>query len=216
MKFFLDTAEADKIRKYNDLGMVDGVTTNPTLILKSGRTQREAIEEICKMVKGPVSVEGAATTTDGLVKEAEEFASWAKNVVAKVPMSQDGLRAVQLLSKKGIKTNVTLVFSPAQALLVAKAGATYVSPFIGRLDDVGVEGMDVIAQTKQIYDNYDYETEILVASVRSPLHVVQAAALGADICTMPPDVLDKMYKHPFTDAGMAKFLADLNAPFPQK
>ena len=216
MKFFLDTAEADKIRKYNDLGMVDGVTTNPTLILKSGRTQREAIEEICKMVKGSVSVEGAATTTDGLVKEAEEFASWAKNVVAKVPMSQDGLRAVQLLSKKGIKTNVTLVFSPAQALLVAKAGATYVSPFIGRLDDVGVEGMDVIAQTKQIYDNYDYETEILVASVRSPLHVVQAATLGADICTMPPDVLDKMYKHPFTDAGMAKFLADWNATLHKK
>src|SRR3989338_3135535 len=142
MKFFLDTAEADKIRKYNDLGMVDGVTTNPTLILKSGRTQPEANEEICKMVKGRVSVESPATTTDGLVKEAEEFASWAKNVVAKVPMSQDGLRAVQLLSKKGIKTNVTLVFSPAQALLVAKAGATYVSPFIGRLDDVGVEGMD--------------------------------------------------------------------------
>lgn len=216
MKFFLDTAEADKIRKYNDLGMVDGVTTNPTLILKSGRTQREAIEEICKMVKGPVSVEGAATTTDALVKEAEEFASWAKNVVAKVPMSQDGLRAVQLLAKKGIKTNVTLVFSPAQALLVAKAGANYVSPFIGRLDDVGVEGMDAIAQIKQIYDNYEYTTEILVASVRSPLHVVQAGMLGADICTMPPDVLDKMYKHPFTDAGMAKFQADWNATLHKK
>lgn len=216
MKFFLDTAEADKIKKYNDLGMVDGVTTNPTLILKSGRTQREAIEEICKMVKGPISVEGAATTTNELVKEAEEFASWAKNVVAKVPMSQDGLRAVQLLAKKGIKTNVTLVFSPAQALLAAKAGANFVSPFIGRLDDVGVEGMDVISQIKQIYDNYEYVTEILVASVRSPVHVVQAAMLGADICTMPPDVLEKMYRHPFTDAGMAKFLADWNATLHKK
>lgn len=216
MKFFLDSAEAEKIRKFNELGMVDGVTTNPTLILKSGRTQREAIEEICKMVKGPVSVEGIGTKAAEIVKEAEEFSTWAKNIVAKVPMSEEGLRAVQLLSKKGIKTNVTLVFSPAQALLVAKAGANYVSPFIGRLDDVGVEGMDVIAQIKQIYDNYEYETEILVASVRSPLHVVQAATLGAHVCTMPPEVLEKMYKHPFTDAGMAKFMADWNATLHKK
>jgi len=150
------------------------------------------------------------------VKEAEEFSTWAKNIVAKVPMSEDGLRAVQLLAKKGIKTNVTLVFSPAQALLAAKAGANYVSPFIGRLDDAGAEGMEVISQISQIYENYEYETELLVASIRSPLHVVQAALLGADICTMPPEVLEKMYKHPFTDSGMAKFMADWNATLHKK
>ena len=211
MKFFLDTADAEKIRKYAGLGMVDGVTTNPTLILKSGRTQKDAITEICKIVKGPVSVEGIASAADELVTEGQEYASWAPNVVFKVPMSPDGLKAVQTLSQKGIKTNVTLVFSAAQALLVAKAQATYCSPFIGRLDDVGEEGMRLIADIRQIYSNYGFKTQILVASVRSPLHVVEAAKLGADVCTMPVDVLDKMFKHPFTDAGYAKFKEDWNA-----
>jgi transaldolase len=211
MKFFLDTAEIDKIKKWNDLGMVDGITTNPSLIAKAGRDHEQAIKEICKMVKGPVSVEGAGTTSEEIVKESEEFATWGKNVVAKVPMTVEGLKACMALRKKGIPVNVTLVFSAAQAILAAKAGATYVSPFIGRLDDVGECGMDLIEEIVQIYANYEFETQVLVASVRSPLHVVEAGLAGAKIVTMPPDVLEKMYKHPFTDAGMEKFLADYKA-----
>ena len=208
MKIFLDTAEADKIRRFAALGMVDGVTTNPTLILKSGRKQKEAIAEICKMVDGPVSVEGVGEKAEDMVKDGEEFASWAKNVVVKVPMTEEGLKAVRVLSKKGIKTNVTLVFSAAQALLAAKAGATFVSPFLGRLDDVGEEGMDVIRQIVAIYKNYGLKTQVLAASIRSPLHVVQAALAGADIATVPPEVLEKCFRHGFTDAGIKKFYED--------
>jgi transaldolase len=208
MKFFLDTAEVEKIRKWNELGMVDGVTTNPTLVAKAGKDHEQTIREICKMVKGPISVEGAGQTAEEIVKEAEEFSTWGKNVVAKVPMTVEGLKACAILKKKGIPVNVTLVFSSAQAILAAKAGAIYVSPFIGRLDDVGERGMDLIEEIVQIYSNYNFETQVLVASVRSPLHVVEAGLAGAQIVTMPPDVLEKMYKHPFTDAGIEKFLAD--------
>ena len=211
MKIFLDTADVEKIKRYASSGLVDGVTTNPTLIMKSGRKQKDAIVEICKLVDGPVSAEGVEETAAGMVKDGEEFASWAKNVVVKVPMTEEGLKAVRILSRKGIKTNVTLVFSPAQALLVAKAGATFVSPFLGRLDDVGDEGMDLVRQIAAIYKIYGFKTEIIAASVRSPLHVVQAALCGCDIATIPPDVLDKMFRHGFTDAGIKKFYEDYKA-----
>jgi len=211
MKIFLDTADVDKIRRFAALGMVDGITTNPTIILKSGRKQKEVIQEICKLVDGPVSVEGVEEKAEGMAKDGTEFASWASNVVVKVPMGEEGLKAVRILSKKGIKTNVTLVFSAAQALLVAKAGATFVSPFLGRLDDVGEEGMELIDDIVEIYQNYGYKTEVLAASIRSPLHVVQAALAGADICTVPPEVLEKMYRHGFTDAGIKKFKEDWDA-----
>ncbi|HIH30034.1 TPA: fructose-6-phosphate aldolase [Candidatus Micrarchaeota archaeon] len=211
MKIFLDTAEADKIRRFAEMGMVDGVTTNPTLILKSGRKQKDAILEICKLVPGPVSVEGVSEKAKDMAADGEEFASWAANVVVKVPMTEEGLRAVRMLSKKGIKTNVTLVFSAAQALLAAKAGATFVSPFLGRLDDVGEEGMELVRQIVAIYRNYGFKTSVLAASIRSPLHVVQAALAGADISTVPPDVLEKMFRHGFTDAGIKKFLEDYNS-----
>jgi transaldolase len=211
MKIFLDTAEVEKIRRFAAIGMVDGVTTNPTLILKAGRKQKEAIQEICKIVEGPVSAEGVEEKAEGMVKDGEEFASWAKNVVVKVPMTEEGIKAVRMLSKKGIRTNVTLVFSPAQALLVAKAGAYIVSPFLGRLDDVGEDGMDLIRQIVCIYRNYGYKTQVLAASIRSPLHVVQSALAGADIATVPPEVLEKMFRHGFTDAGIKKFYEDYSA-----
>lgn len=211
MKIFLDTAEVDKIRRFAASGMVDGVTTNPSLILRSGRQQKEAIKEICSIIDGPVSAEGVGEKAEDIVKEGEEIAKWAKNVVVKVPMTEEGLKAVRILSKKGIKTNVTLVFSPNQALLAAKAGATYVSPFIGRLDDVGDDGMDVIEDIVDIYENYGFKTEIIVASVRHPLHVVQSALCGAHIATIPPEVLEKMFKHGFTDAGIKKFKEDFAA-----
>lgn len=211
MKIFLDTAEADKIKRFAASGMVDGITTNPTLILKAGRKQKDAITEICKLVDGPVSVEGVEEKADGMVKDGEEFSSWAANVVVKVPMTEEGLKAVRILAKKGIKCNVTLVFSAAQALLAAKAGAYIVSPFMGRLDDVGEEGMDLVRQIVAIYKNYGYKTQVLAASIRSPLHVVQCALAGADIATVPPDVLEKMYRHGFTDAGIKKFYGDYEA-----
>ena len=211
MKIFLDTAEVEKIRRFAAVGMVDGVTTNPTIILKSGRKQKEVIQEICKMVDGPVSAEGVAETAEAMAKDGEEFASWAKNVVVKVPMTEEGLKAVRVLSKKGIRTNVTLVFSPAQALLAAKAGATFVSPFLGRLDDVGEEGMDLVRQISLIYKAYGFKTQIIAASVRSPLHVVQSALAGCDIATVPPDVLEKCFRHGFTDAGIKKFYEDYEA-----
>ncbi|MCX8195344.1 MAG: fructose-6-phosphate aldolase [Candidatus Micrarchaeota archaeon] len=211
MKIFLDTAEVDKIKRFAALGMVDGITTNPTLILKAGREQKEVISEICKIVDGPVSVEGACQKAEEIAKEGEEFASWAKNVVVKVPMGEEGIKAVQILSKKKIKTNVTLVFSAAQALLAAKAGATFVSPFLGRLDDVGEEGMELIRQTVCIYRNYGFKTQVLAASIRSPVHVVGAALAGADAATVPPDVLEKCFRHGFTDAGIKKFLEDYAA-----
>ncbi len=211
MKIFLDTAEVDKIKRFSAAGMVDGITTNPTLILKSGRKQKDVILEICKIVDGPISVEGVGETAEQMVKDGEEYASWHKNVVVKVPMTEEGLKAVRILAKKGIKTNVTLVFSAAQALLVAKAGAYIVSPFLGRLDDVGEDGMELIAKIVEIYKNYGYKTQVLAASVRSPLHVVDAALAGADIATVPADVLEKCYKHGFTDAGIKKFKEDWDA-----
>ena len=216
MKIFLDTADVEKIRRFAAVGMVDGVTTNPTIILKSGRKQKEVIREICGIVEGPVSVEGVEEKADGMAKDGEEFSSWAKNVVVKVPMTEEGLKAVRVLSKKGIRTNVTLVFSPAQALLAAKAGASFVSPFLGRLDDVGEEGMDLVRQISLIYKTYGFKTQIIAASVRSPLHVVQAALVGCDIATVPPDVLEKMFRHGFTDAGIRKFYEDYEAAAKKK
>lgn len=211
MKIFLDTAEVDKIKRFAAAGMVDGITTNPTLILKSGRKQKEVIQDICKIVDGPISVEGVGETAEQMAKDGEEYASWHKNVVVKVPMTEEGLKAVRILAKKGIKCNVTLVFSAAQALLVAKAGAYIVSPFLGRLDDVGEDGMDLIRKIVAIYKNYGFKTQVLAASVRSPLHVVDAALAGADIATVPADVLEKCYKHGFTDAGIRKFKEDWDA-----
>jgi len=211
MKIFLDTADSAKIKKYAEMGMVDGVTTNPTLMLKSGRKQEDVTKEICKMVDGPVSAEGNAEKAEDIVKEGEVFASWAKNVVVKVPMTQEGLKAVRALSKKGIKTNVTLVFTSAQALLVAKAGATYVSPFVGRLDDIGEDGMALIEEIMKIYKNYGFKTQVIVASVRSSAHVVRAASAGADIATVPVNIMDEMFTHKLTDAGIKKFHEDWEA-----
>lgn len=205
MKFFLDTANVEEIKRAAELGFCDGVTTNPTLIMKSGKGHKEVIQEIAKIVKGPVSVEGAGETYEDLIAEALEFSKWAPNVVFKVPMTKDGLRAVRALGAKGIKTNVTLVFSPSQALLVAKAGASYVSPFIGRLDDISQDGMSLIRDIVQIYRNYGYKTEVLAASIRHPIHVVECAKAGADVVTMPAEVLEKMWRHPLTDSGFATF-----------
>lgn len=205
MKFFLDTAELEEIKKVAELGYLDGVTTNPTLVMKSGKSQKEAVQEILKICKGPVSVEGVAEDAEGIIKEAEEFSKWAPNVVIKVPMTQEGMKAVRELSRKEIKTNVTLVFSPSQALLAAKAGATYVSPFVGRLDDISEDGMSLVSDIVNIFDNYRYETQVIVASVRTPTHVVGAALAGADICTIPYKVFEALWRHPLTDKGIATF-----------
>jgi len=211
MKIFLDTAEVEKIRRFAASGLVDGVTTNPTLILKSGRKQKEVIQEICKLVDGPVSAEGVAEDSETMVKEGEEFAKWAANVVVKLPMTEEGLKTARVLSKKGIKTNVTLVFSVSQALLAAKAGATFVSPFVGRLDDIGQDGMALIREILLVYRNYGFSTEVIVASVRSEKHVVQSAEAGAHIATIPPQVMESMFKHQLTDSGIKKFKDDWNA-----
>lgn len=208
MKFFLDTADSDALKKAIELGMCDGITTNPTLIMKSGKTHKQAIADINKLFKGPISIEGIGMTAEEMVKEAEEFKSWADTPVMKVPMTSEGLRAVRILSKKDIATNVTLVFSAAQALLAAKAGATYVSPFVGRLDDVGQDGMKLIEDIVQVYDNYMFDTEIIVASVRSVKHVETAAKMGADIATIPPKVYEELWKHALTDKGIAQFIED--------
>jgi transaldolase len=208
MKFFMDTADVEAIKKAVELGLCDGVTTNPTLIMKSGKDQRTVIKEIAKIVKGPISVEGIADDAAGMIKEAEEFARWAPNVVVKIPMTKEGLKAVRALSAREIKTNVTLVFSASQALLAAKAGATYVSPFVGRLDDVSENGMKLIADILEIFCAYDFRTEVIVASIRHPLHVVESAKLGAHIATMPSEVFEKMFRHPLTDKGIAQFKED--------
>ncbi|MBD3398170.1 fructose-6-phosphate aldolase [Candidatus Micrarchaeota archaeon] len=208
MKFFLDTAEVEEIRKAVELGICDGVTTNPSLIMKSGRDQKEVILEIAKIVSGPISAEAISEDAEGMVKEAEEFASWAPNIVIKVPMTKEGLKAVRTLKQKNIPTNVTLVFSASQALLAAKAGAAYVSPFVGRLDDISKDGMELVEEIMDIFDNYDFETQVIVASVRDPIHVTESAMLGADIATIPAKVIEKMWKHPLTDKGIAQFLAD--------
>ena len=208
MKFFLDTANVDEIREANAMGMVDGVTTNPSLIAKEGRELEPVIKEICEIIDGPVSAEVISTDYEGMVAEARKLAALHKNVVVKIPMTVDGIKATCTLSAENIKTNVTLVFSPLQALLAAKAGATYVSPFVGRLDDLSQDGLQLIDQIMEIYSNYAYDTEIIVASVRNPLHVLDSAMLGADIATIPFSVLGKFAAHPLTDKGLAAFLAD--------
>lgn len=208
MKFFIDTGNTDEIRTAQEMGILDGVTTNPTLLSKENRPYLDVLKEICSIVDGPVSAEVTATTTDGMLKEAHDLAKIADNIVIKVPIIRSGVTAIKKLTTEGIKVNVTLCFSPTQALIAAKAGATYISPFIGRLDDISTSGMDLIEQIVTIYDNYGFETEVLVASVRHAMHVVEAALVGADIITMPFAVIDKLLNHPLTDAGLKKFLAD--------
>ena len=209
MKFFIDTADVAEIRAAPEMGLVDGVTTNPSLIAKSGRDFKEVITEITAIVDGPISAEVIALDAPGMVREGQELAKInPKNIVIKVPMTTEGLKATSIFTAEGIKTNVTLVFSPLQALLAAKAGATYVSPFVGRLDDVGHDGMEGVEQIRTIFDNYGYATETIVASVRSPLHVLNAALIGADICTIPYSIITQLAKHPLTDVGIEKFLAD--------
>jgi transaldolase len=213
MKIFVDTADLDEIKELASWGIVDGVTTNPTLLKKGGRSLQEVIEVIFKLVDGPISLEVLSEKADDMVKEAKEVIKkvsekYRSNVAIKIPMTPEGLKAVKQLSKIGIMTNVTLIFSSNQALLAAKAGATFVSPFIGRLDDIGQEGMQVIEEIVEIFCNYDIETEIIVASVRHPIHVIQAARIGADISTIPPDVIRKMVKHSLTDIGIKKFMDD--------
>ncbi len=208
MKFFIDTANIDEIKEAARMGMVDGVTTNPSLIAKEGRDFGEIIREICEVVDGPISAEVIATDTEGMLKEARDLAGINKNIVVKIPMTVDGLKAVRQLSEEGINTNVTLVFSSLQALMAAKAGATYVSPFVGRLDDLSHDGMVLVEQIVEIFNNYAFETEIIVASVRNPLHVLDSALMGADIATIPFNVLGKLAAHPMTDKGLASFLSD--------
>lgn len=208
MKFFVDTADVKEIRELNDLGLVDGVTTNPSLIAKSGRNILEVTKEICDIVKGPVSAEVTATEYDDMMKEAAVLSKIADNICIKLPLTLDGLKACKHLVADGHKTNVTLCFSANQALLAAKAGATYISPFIGRVDDMGINGMELIAEIRTIYDNYDFRTEILAASIRTVNHVKEAALIGADVVTAPPATLKALVKHPLTDKGLEAFLAD--------
>ncbi len=208
MKFFVDTADTDAIRELNDLGMVDGVTTNPSLIFKSGRDIKEVTKEICDMIDGPVSAETVALDAETMIAEGRELAKTADNIAVKVPLTWDGLKACKVLSGEGRMVNVTLCFSANQALLAAKAGATFISPFIGRLDDLNLDGMELIADIREIYDNYGFETEILAASIRSANHMSHAAKIGADVATAPPDVIRKMALHPLTDKGLEGFLKD--------
>jgi len=208
MKIFIDTANVKEIKEAVSLGLIDGVTTNPTLMAKEGRSPEQVLKEICGLVSGPVSAEVISLDSAGMVNEARQLVKLAENIVVKIPLTREGLKAVTILSAEGIKTNVTLCFSAAQALLVAKAGATYVSPFIGRLDDIAQEGMDLIGNIKKIYANYDFKTQIIVASVRNPMHVVRAALIGADIATIPFLVIEQLIKHPLTDIGISRFLED--------
>lgn len=208
MKFFIDTANIDEIKEAAALGILDGVTTNPSLVAKEGKNFRELLDEIVKSVNGPISAEVVSTDYDGIMKEANDLAKIHKNIVIKVPLIKEGLKAVKTLSDDGIKTNVTLCFSPSQALLAAKAGATYISPFVGRLDDISHDGMGLIYDIVQIYENYGYPTQVLVASIRHPLHLVEAAKMGAHVATMPFAVINKLFNHPLTDIGLDKFLSD--------
>ncbi len=210
MKIFVDTANVQAIREAMALGIVDGVTTNPTLVAKEGDDPEKIIREICELVVDkPVNGEVLSLECDGMVKEAREIASWADNIVIKIPMMKEGLKAVKILADEGIKSNVTLIFSPTQAILAAKAGASYVSPFVGRLDDIGSEGMELVSQIVGIYDNYDaITTEVIVASIRNPIHVIQSGLMGAHVLTIPPKVLDQMERHPLTDKGIDMFLKD--------
>jgi transaldolase len=208
MKFFIDTANTDEIRKAWELGVIDGVTTNPSLMAKEGKDPIEVLKTICSIVDGPVNAEVVGLTADVMVKEAKVLSKIHKNIVIKIPMIEEGLKAVKKLSAQRIKTNVTLIFSATQALLAAKAGASYVSPFVGRLDDISHDGMEIVGQIIDIYDNYLFETEVIVASVRNPLHVLDAAMMGADIATIPFSVISQLAKHPLTDIGLEKFLKD--------
>ncbi len=209
VKIFIDTANLNEIKKAKALGLVDGVTTNPTLLAKEGEETEALIRKISKEVKGPVNVEVTGATCEAMVKEAREMATWGDEIVIKIPIIQEGLKAVKILSSEGILTNVTLVFSASQAILAAKAGATYVCPFLGRLDDISFNGLELIHQIKGIYDNYDeIETQIIVASVRNPIHVIEAGLMGAEIVTIPPAIIEQMVKHPLTDKGIAQFLED--------
>ena len=208
MKFFLDTANIDEIKKYAAWGIVDGITTNPSLIAKEGVSLEKRIKEIAEVVDGPISSEVIATDVEGMLKEGREYAKWHPNVYVKLPMTPEGLQACKVLTEEGIRTNVTLVFSSSQAVMAAKAGASLVSPFVGRLDDISEDGMGLISDIVQIFENYQFETEVLVASVRHPGHVVESMLLGADVATMPAKVFDQLVKHPLTDAGIERFLAD--------
>ena len=208
MKFFIDTADLKEIRDAAAMGVIDGVTTNPSLVAKSGRKYLDVVREICEIVDGPISAEVLSVDYDGMMAEALDWAKVHKNVVVKLPLTLDGLRATKACTSQGIKTNVTLCFSANQALLAAKAGATYISPFVGRLDDISENGMDLIGDIVTIYQNYDFRTQVLVASVRHPIHVSQAALLGADVCTIPYTVIEQLAKHPLTDSGLAKFVED--------
>jgi len=215
MKIFIDTADVEEIRKAHSWGVVDGVTTNPTLVSKTGRSFEECIHEIVEIVDGPISAEVVSMDAEGMVEEARELANIHPNINIKIPIIPEGLKAIKILSKEGIKTNATLCFSANQAILVAKAGATYVSPFIGRLDDIGHEGMQIVRDIVKIYKNYDFKTKVIVASIRHPLHVIEAAKIGADICTIPFYVIEKMVKHALTDVGIKRFLDDW-AKIPKK
>ena len=208
MKIFLDTANIESIKKFNDMGLLDGITTNPSLLSKEGGNPKDGMAEITKIIKGDVSLEVVSTDYAGMIEEGRKLREYGENVVVKVPITPDGLKACKSLSSEGTPVNVTLVFSPNQALLAAKSGAKYVSPFIGRLDDIGQNGMHLIKEIKEIFSNYNLGTEILVASVRHPIHVVEAAKIGADVVTLPPAVLDKMLHHPLTDIGLKNFLTD--------
>ncbi|MBN8219799.1 MAG: fructose-6-phosphate aldolase [Spirochaetes bacterium] len=208
MEFFIDTADVAEIKAAHELGILDGVTTNPSLVAKTGKPFKAVIKEICSIVEGPVSAEVVAIEKDAILKEGRELAKLAKNVVVKVPLIPEGLKAVKVFAAEGIKTNVTLCFSANQALLAAKAGATYISPFVGRLDDISTDGMDLIEEIKTVYENYDFATKILVASIRHPIHLKQAALIGAHVATIPYSVFPQLVKHPLTDSGLEKFLAD--------
>ncbi|MCM8797637.1 MAG: fructose-6-phosphate aldolase [Candidatus Omnitrophica bacterium] len=208
MKIFIDTANIKEIKEAVALGLIDGVTTNPTLIAKENMVAEELLREICALFSGPVSAEVVSLEAEAMIREAEKLSRLAKNIVIKIPLVKEGLKAVRALSTEGIRTNVTLCFSVSQALLAAKAGADYISPFVGRIDDISYEGMDLIRQIKQVYSNYDFKTQIIVASVRNPLHVVEAARIGADIATVPFAVIEQLIKHPLTDLGVARFLED--------
>jgi len=208
MKFFIDTANVKEIKEAVAFGFVDGVTTNPSLVAKEGKNFKDLLKEIVEVIDGPISAEVLSVDYSGIMKEAEELSMIHQNIVIKVPLIKEGIKAVKSLSDKGIKTNVTLCFSASQALLAAKAGATYISPFVGRLDDISHDGMQLISQIIQIYRNYDYDTQVLVASVRHPLHVVEAALMGADVATIPFNVIEKLFQHPLTDIGLEKFIND--------
>ena len=208
MQFFIDTADIEEIKKAHAMGLVDGVTTNPTLIKKAGKDHEKTIREISALIPGPLSVETLSETAEGMLQEAKEYITWGPQIAIKVVMTPEGMKAVKELTQRGIHTNVTLIFSPAQALIAAKAGATYVSPFVGRLDDIGQRGMDMIADIRKIFDTYQFPTKILVASVRNPIHLLDAALYGADVATVPPATLTQIFKHPLTDSGIQAFLKD--------